>query len=453
MKVSALGVRLRRRVILLACAFAVVAVPAAAAWIGASPTVQISGTVPVIDPAAFRRDVALAANATDVTVLWAAADSAPGIHSARRTGGSWGAASLLSSSQLAWSPVAVYAGGVLNGVWLEGSDPNDYRVPRALIGFEEGQGEQMISSEVYGDASPHLSFGAGGLHLVYAAAETDEASRQADLYHAYRPYGQHDWPSPQTILEHDAAVPSAISAGIFRPRVLEAAQGQRLYVVWEQLANVLDGGYISQRSVWYMAGDVGESGITWDVPMPVSPPEQDYAVMPAIALTSDGNLHVAWTQLLGPGSSRTDEQHIWYWSRDAGVARPLNDAPTHVNETFPSWVASTLAAKEDMVCATWHGYTGVKGGSYENIVFRCSYDAGESWQATNSATADDQTGSIFPVLEADANGKLHFAWVRYTATPATSRMAVDGSVEPLGVYYRDGFPPRAVYLPLVARLR
>jgi hypothetical protein len=235
---------------------------------------------------------------------------------------------------------------------------------------------------------------------------------------------------------------------------VENAAQNRVYVVWEQLSREIDGGsLVNRRSIWMAVGQGTGLGVSWGGPTRISPVDQTYAVLPWAELTADGNLHVTWTELLGPGQSRTDEQHVWYWSLSGGSAVQLSQGATHVNETFPSWVASSLAARGDTICAAWHGYVGIKGSSYESISFRCSFDAGHSWGSTIEATESSDRGAIFPASVIGDVGRLNLAWMEYTASEPVGLLSVDAAVDPLGAYFRVGFPPHFVFLPAVMRDR
>jgi len=176
-------------------------------------------------------------------------------------------------------------------------------------------------------------------------------------------------------------------------------------------------------------------------------------VLPAAALTDDGNLHVAWTRLLGPGTSRTDEQHVWYRSLTSGEPVRLNGVALHVNETFPSWVASSIAARGNSVCVVWHGYSGMKGGDYEDVAFRCSHDVGQSWDPMVIAMTASDRGGIFPATEIDVTGRLHIAWIEYAVGTPDGRLSATSSVQASGAYYRAGYPPHAIFMPLILQGR
>ena len=433
---------------------------AAVGWVGASAIEKVSGGIPVIEPTTARRDVALTTKGADVAVLWSGSESVPGIYAAYGTSAGWDPGVRLSDPQLAWAPTVAYIGDQMVGSWLEGAGPNDYNVARTIIAHDDGVGQQTVLAGLYGDASPNLHVGSEGLHLAFGAAAGAEFALEADLYYAYRPFGQTDWPTPEVIVSHALAVPAADSGGILRPRAVEDATAEKLYVVWEQYARTVtvmtDTSVISHTAaVWYVAGDLSEGAenVTWGAPIRLSPTEQEYAVLPTAALTGDGNLHVAWTQLLGPGTSRTDEQHVWYRSLTSGEPVPLNGVALHVNETFPSWVASSIATRGNGVCVVWHGYSGMKGGDYEDVAFRCSRDAGQSWdQIVTAMTASDR-GGIFPATEIDVTGRLHIAWIEYTVGTPEGRLSATSSVQALGAYYRAGYRPHAIFMPLIMRGR
>jgi len=418
--------------------FVAVSVTLAAGWPSFSSAVPISaGQIDL-------PDIDLEAVDGGIVAAWARGADVPGIAIATMSGQGW-QTRVISETESAWAPSIGYDGSDLTVVWVRGDNPAQASFVRALVGYDVVSGTQVIAGDLYGQTSPDLAVGPYGEHLVYASAESSLDYRIGDLFYAFRAFGRAVWPEPLPIITHTSVIPEALAGGVLRPRVAVAPHTGVIHVVWEQ--DERDAAYQVSHSVWHISGTRHDDQVVWGDAERLSPGSQCFAVRPAVAVSGDGKVRVSWTELTGSGTLDPGDQYIHYQLLGSGTTSTLNSLPIHVNSPFPGLSVSSLTAQGEMICASWHGYTGAQGADYEEIYVRCSQDGGQSWLDTVQAsdTAEQKQSSVFPKVVLDQRGGVHVVWVEYGA-PAGSKAV------PLGVFY-VGDPVYMTYLPLVLRAR
>lgn len=398
--------------------------------------------------ASIRENTDLAVNGDEVSVIWAGNATAPGLTLARSSGSGWSKTPIaVPAGTAAWYPHATYGDDTLMISWVQGEAQLPGTLPRTIMQRNAITGSpQTVMSNIYGFAAPVMADGDTGIHMTFAAATTNTAWANADLYYAYRPYGQTAWPNPTRLVDHDKVIVTGASGGILYPRVAIDPVTDRIHIVWEQKQKQA---YIYvDYSVWHISGRRQGGSVIWSSPTRISPPDQEYAVRPNVVVGPDSSVHIVWTQLdVGSGSTLQPEaQHIYYRRLDDAEPKRLNPEPLEVNNILPTWATSSITAEGDNVCVAWHGFSTNLNTTIEEITTRCSSNKGVTWQTVSNTSESASWLSIFPVVGLNDEGDLHTAWTEFELQDAT--------FVPHAIYYRTGSVHSAsnangVYLPFV----
>jgi len=362
--------------------------------------------------------------------------------------GNWSAPTTLAAppvGQHAWSPSLTYFGTDLSVTWVQGSESHPCANPRSVMQQDLGDSSaQAITGNVYGPAiAPDTAGGSSGWHMVFAAAPTPDQCSQGskfDLYYAHRESPAHSWSAPTVVITHEAVLdPAASYGGIWYPRIALDDSNEILYVVWQQEQNWVTPVIRLDTAAWLVTATVASIPPTWSEPVRLSPPEQQYAVRPTLAVDGSGQVHTVWTEYI-----RTDYQNIHYQPLGKGPVVKLNIQPAQVSNNAPMYARSSIATQGTSVCVTWHGYTEV---GPEEVSLRCSANQGDSWQLPVNVSESSRPLSVYPEIAMDQDGDAHIVWAEFRLD--------DDLWVPEGVYYRAGQPPDdlRVFLPLVMRGR
>lgn len=398
--------------------------------------------------------VDLAVSGDEAVAVWAGSSSHAGIHIARLQDGSW--TRTLKAPTLtfeyAWSPKVAHSGSSIGIAWAQGTKRGVCDAGQRIVQYDIGGTTRTVGTTFYGSAiAPDIIASSTGWHMVFAAATSSDDCRstKVDLYYSYRSSTTASWSTPVPIVTSDQVLPAGTSfGGIWYPRIAEASGTSNVHVVWEQVQAPPLG-----SSIWRVTGTVAGGKTTWSPPERLSPTSQQHAVRPRVASGASGQIHVVWTEAVG---SRTNPsgQNIYYRQPQNPTPVMLN-APTEpvlVTSNFPTLASSSVAAKGQTVCVSWHGYSDPQGtgSGLEEITVRCSQNGGTSWQARTNVSESTTWLSIFPAVALDDSGLMHFAWAEYQLD--------ETAFVPRGVFYRnsegsgdDG--PGKVFLPLVIRGR
>jgi len=431
----------------VALSFIVAGSGLASGWPGSASPASITDDQAILVRSVARQDMDLLAVDGGLIAAWASSVGIEelGIVTRSRVGDNWVPSFLISQDLPSWAPSIDAGSNGMVGVWITGEDPEDATGVRALVSFDALRATQPITAGLYGEISPDLAVDSDGDHVVFSAGAKAADFLSGDLYYAFRPDTKSEWDSPVLLVGHTEVISETSSGGIFNPRIAIEPGAGTIHVVWQQKEIDLVTDY---ESVWHISGTrVAGGGISWGDPQRLSPLSQRYAVLPALVAGDAGEIHVSWTELIGEGTYRPDEQYIHYQRLGTGDLVTLNSLPIHVNVNFPNWSVSSLSVLDETVCAAWHGYEEPQGQYYEEVYFRCSQDNGRSWLQIVQVSDTSDLGSVFPRVVLDQGGHVHIAWVEYeTAQGATAAV-------PKGVFYRTGNPVHGTFLPLVMKLR
>ena len=353
--------------------------------------------------------------------------------------GNWSMQPLLTSTQNVWAPELVYVDGNLVAAWLEGIQES---WKGDLIQMDVASGLTItVKNDVRGFTMPEIAVSPTGLHMVFTSpALEEETIDKAHLYYAHRPAGDEElsW-TYRVLVGRDQVITGADS--IWWPRIALSADGTEVHLVWRQ--EVAEGDELDQ--VWYMPGnwDMEQEEISWGNYMRITAGGHQRMVEPSVAVDpSDDSLYITWVHwTIGP----PEEQDVYLcrWNgEDCEVLTRLNEHNIEVSRGAPVWAHPSVAARDGMVCVSWHARDQVY--QLEEIIARCSSDRGETWQHPINISAADEHYAVYADIYLDGFKQLHVAWLELYLDEI--RPAPDH------IYYRRGTSTvNIVYLPLITR--
>lgn len=223
----------------------------------------------------------------------------------------------------------------------------------------------------------------GGLY----AAWQDYRSGDPDIYFAYSSDGGQTW-QEQPRLNDD---PGQVYQGA--PTLGVDAAG-RVYVAWEDARAGVPAIYVSSRDP--------QSG-QWSANVAVTSPGDGAAATPYLSLDTNGNLYLAWQQVLAAGSeiriSRSDDGgRTW----QASTAIAGNSA--HKQQARPH----LAYASAGILYAAWDA---LAADGTRDVFFAYSRNQGQTWQAYQRVNDDaGVAGQQSPQLAADDTGQVYAVW-------------------------------------------
>ncbi len=250
----------------------------------------------------------------------------------------------------------------------------------------------------------------------------------SDILLSWRPLAATSWPTATVVYT------GTLLSGAQYPDMIVDDHGvtQTLHLVWQ------DRTAITRTAVLYQSGVLSGGVIDWSPVVTLSTAITE-AILPAIALASDGDVHVAWGEIrstVGRGLYHT------HWNGTSwSPAVSIVEATIIVNTTSPTYVepalATTLSGSADTVCLAWTGCWTTD--CIEEIWVSCSTDDGQNWYAPANVSKTPGGYSHFPDVAFDALGNLHVVWQE------------KGFMEEgYSVYFARSLP-YSIYLPLVSR--
>jgi hypothetical protein len=375
-------------------------------WAGDLPWPKEAAPVN-LSQSSFVRGITLDVGSEGRVVAWANRDDRR-IHWTQNGGTGWTSPQMLAPTGDVWAPHLVLSDTTPFITWVEGAYPFPVTVYEREL---EGAAARSVMTDAYGMMTPKLTAGNGGLHLIFAAAESSANWDKGDLYYAFRPFTATTWAAPSAVVTRTQVVPLGVG-GVWHPRLALEDSGTTLHVVWEQTVAGAGG---DLHSVWHISGTWSPSGVTWGTPERLSPLTQE-AVRPDVAVDGSGRVHVVWGELVGGDISRPAAQYVNYRRLDGGPWTPalrLDASPVLVNTINPTWIRPNLEARGDTLCVTWHGYRSDAIEEKEEVLLRCSTDGGHAWSPVVNCALSPAALSLFPVLALDTEQQVHLTWEEY----------------------------------------
>lgn len=383
--------------------------PAAA---GTTPPVNISGTgsygrFPVI---------ALAADGTLCAAWTDNRDGFWNIYSAcsLNNGLSWSVPGrIYSSTQTSFNPTLFFSGTVPVFAWAD--DDKE----RAVYTIYQKMGDVTVvavSDVAQPVPRPSIARGSdGALHLVFADWRSNQIG---DVRYTRRPSGGNWAP---------AIVIFTSTYGAMDPRIAADPSGH-LHVVWrEQLL-------LAGDEIRYMTGTVGAGAVIWS-PSVTASNVISLTWQPYIALASNGDAHIVWTEKFG------EDRYLAYTRFNAAGGRTPPQrlgGPFSVNQNNPYHLAPVVAASGNRVCIAWNAVP--QGQQAEDIFLICSEDGGRTWSPPENLSRT-QAMSLHPSIALAPDGSVHVVWQEFVGNDYDSHYRI---------FYTRRLP-HSVYLPLVMR--
>jgi hypothetical protein len=226
--------------------------------------------------------------------------------------------------------------------------------------------------------------------------------------------------------------------GLYNPSIAVDgdAAGQSFHLVWEKRLST------QQAVIQYGHGRVEDGDVlSWTLPITLSD-AATRAVIPAVRVAADGDLHVMWGAELSAATRRIYHRR---WDADSaswGEVVSVVAAPIYVNILNPTVIEPAVAlpgdVEPDSLCVAWHGCW--QNPCVEEVWLSCSQDDGETWSAPLNLSRTPDSYSLFPRITFDRRRNLHLVW----------QESACGSTTAYAIYYARSLP-LSVYLPLSFR--
>ena len=339
-------------------------------------------------------------------------------------GDSWSSAQPLVSTVLdSLRPSLVVSESTAWVAWAEDEQANGHTVYQ---GAWDASAPSLVPNVYRESAVPWLALGPGGeLHMALQGG----LDPRPDLLYTRRDVGAATWPTATVVY-------TRTGIGVRDPAIAVSSDGQEVHLVWQDTL----GGAAS--AVRYVRGQRDGETVQWGADVTLSEGITN-SVRPAVALATDGTVHVAW----GEKESGASVQYVRYrsWSGEPGddwtAPVRVDPEPVSAHSLAPTDIAPALVAlpSTDVVCAAWHGFHADQ--FYEEVFLTCSPDGGDTWPSPVNVSRSRNTVSIRPRLAAGQDGILHLAWQEYVGPSA---------VDNYQVYYVHSIP-YVVHFPFVAR--
>lgn len=286
-------------------------------------------------------------------------------------------------------PLVLVVAGV---VTLSMQPVNQNDGERHLQGTVEGStwdAATIVSSESTTYAGePTIALDAGGnVHVAWEDASNIYGSgTDQDIFYKTRAVSSATWGSGEVV--STASVHTALRSAI----AVDA--GGNVHVAWEEIEDgALD------YDIHYRMRDAGTG--TWGSPAEVSPGTTYTSQRPAIAIDTDGNVHVVFQHIAGEGL----DYAICYRMKNATTDTwgSIHDVSTSTGPSVEPAIAIDAAST---VHVAWEEYS----GSDWDIVHRALNITAGTWNTIQVVSTESTGHSNFPAIAVDAAGILHVAW-------------------------------------------
>jgi len=224
------------------------------------------------------------------------------------------------------------------------------------------------------------------------------------------------------------------SSGSSNPAIAVASDGT-VHLAWQENTGTLS-------AVYYMSGNKNGSTMQWGTAANLSSGLAG-SVRPAIAVGTGGLVYVAW----GEKDPDVETQYVRFARSENGGAtwsspQRVDPEPVSANSVAPTEVSPALAVvPAGAVCVAWHGFRAEAPVEAEEIYLTCSDDRGVTWGSPVNVSRSSGVISIRPALAVGSDGILHMAW---------QEMAGAQAISDYQIMYAHSIPC-VVYLPIALR--
>lgn len=319
-----------------------------------------------------------------------------------------------SSTQESLHPAMLFSGTVPVLAWTD-NDSQDVFTIYQKTGASIVAAVPSINQPV---PRPSMALASDGtLHLVFAEWRSLN-NRVSDVRYTRRPVGG-DWLAATVIF-------ASPQLGSMDPRIAIGPSGV-LHVVWRESG-------LAGDEIRYMTGTVGPGGVAWS-PSVTASNIVSLTWQPDVAITSNGDVHIVWTEKLG------NDRYLAYTRfRALGGRTPPQrlGGPFPVNQNNPYHLATVVDAMGTRVCAAWNAVP--EGESAEDVFLICSKNGGDTWSPPENLSRT-RAMSIRPSIAVAPDGSVHVVWQEFVGTNYDYQYWV----------YYTRWLPYSVHLPVVMR--
>ena len=180
-----------------------------------------------------------------------------------------------------------------------------------------------------------------------------------------------------------------------------------VHVVWSDGTNYESCG--TDYDVFYKRYDPGSG---WGDVVVVSTESTESSLFLSIAVGPDDAVHVVWSDLTNYESCGI-EYDVFYKRYDpsSGLGNlVVVSTESTGNSLFPSVAADSL----NNVHIAWHDLTNYAGSGTDSDIFYKRYETGSGWTTTKIVSTESTGNSEEPSVVADSNGNTHIAWTDET---------------------------------------
>jgi hypothetical protein len=156
----------------------------------------------------------------------------------------------------------------------------------------------------------------------------------------------------------------------------------------------------------------GTESAGWSTIELVSTESIDNSAYPSLAVSSDGTVHIAWSDNTNYGGSGVDSD-IFYKKYVPGSGWTVTEVVS--TESTEGCGSSSLAVGSDgAVHIAWTDGTDYDGSGSDGDIFYKRWSSDTGWSATEVVSSESTSSSHSPSLAVSSDGTVHIAWEDWT---------------------------------------
>ncbi len=242
----------------------------------------------------------------------------------------------------------------------------------------------------------------GNVHVVWHDYTNDYLGSGADVDVYYKRWNatSETWTLTE-VVSNESGVTSE------EPKI-DVDQNGNVYVVWYEHSDL--GGSGSDQDVFYKIWNATTNN--WTLTGVVSAESDGASNEPDIAIDNTGNVHVVWhdytNDYLGSGS----DEDIFYKRWNASSNTWTITEVVSIGSTGPSRFAEIAVDSDGNAHVTWSdlGNDYMGSGSESDIFYRRWNATSNSWTTVEVVSAGSSSQSFYPEIATDAFENVHFTW-------------------------------------------
>ncbi len=179
-----------------------------------------------------------------------------------------------------------------------------------------------------------------------------------------------------------------------------------VHIVWYDLTDYADSG--SEEDIFYKFWNATSK--SWNVTEVVSTESNGYSLYPSLTVDETGNVHVAWLDNTNYTNCGTDADifyKFWNTTSKSWNATEVVSTESTLASRYPTIAISTSGD----VHIAWEDMTNYEFCGTDKDVFYKHWNAtSENWSITEVVSTYTHTPSETPTIDIDALGTVHVAW-------------------------------------------